>query len=793
MASLSPLSGVRVLELGGGGALAFAGRLLADLGAEVLRPGLPEEPLRQDGPMARLPDGADASLLFAYLNHGKRHFTLDPGRPEDADQIAHLARAADLVLWAPEEGGAAFASLLPGRDDPDRRPTVVLTAQGLAGPHAGAPGNAFTAQHGGGFAYHQSCPVTDPEATPPIGCADREAPMLLGLIGANAALSALLDRAGDVAPYLDLSAEDVFAWMLVDALAELHDGVLPPGRRRVPGREITIAGGLVWLLRCSDGMVLVSPREDHQWARWIALMGEPDWARDPLLCGGRAARTANARGLGQLMTEWSVHQKAREVFDQAQAARVPCFPISTAADLITNRQLAARRFFRQIALADGVAVPMPGLPFAMRDSAGDILPRGAPVAAPVAEPGVGGFAPRGMPAPALPGGRPGLPLAGLRVVDFSWVVAGPMATKMLGALGAEIIKIESTRRPEFAHRSGWFAVVNNNKRSCTVDITTPEGQGLIRDLVATSDVVVENFSSRVLRKNNLAYEDLAEVRPDLVYVSASGLGREGPERDLLAYGSLLQAYSGRVGLIGRANPALEGMGIMPAWTDPVTSLWESVAIMAALRHHAATGRGAFIDLSMLEATVTLLPEAVLLAGLGRPVPRNGSEEDLGAAPAGLFRCAGEDDWLALSAPRDAAWGGLCRALGRADWLDEAALQTAAGRLAAQQRLRQDIAAWCAARDGKAAAAALHAHGVPAARSRGIHELVRDPHLTERGLFRQLPDGQWSITLPWLGLGGDRGALTPRPGLGADNDYVFGDLLRLAPARREALAEAGAIR
>ena len=790
--TLSPLAGLRVLELGGGVSLAFAGRLLADLGAEVLRPALVEEPLRQDGPMARLADGEEASLLFTYLHHGKRHLALDLDREEQARGIAALARQADLVLWAPEEGGAVFASLLPARDDPARRPTVVLTAHGLTGPRAGAPGNAFTAQHGGGLAYHQACPVTDPEAAPPLGCADREAAMLVGLIGANAALGALLDTAARPVPYLDLSAEDVFAWMLVDALAELHDGVLPPGRRRVKGREITIAGGLVWLLPCSDGTILISPREDHQWARWVALMGDPDWARDPLLCGGRAIRTANAPALGRLMTDWSRHQPARRVFEEAQAARVACFPISTADDLIANRQLAARRFFRPLALKGGGTAPLPALPFAMHDHTGAELPRGAPVEAPRIEAATG-FAPRSLPSPSLPGARAGLPLAGLRVVDFSWVVAGPMATKMLGALGAEIIKIESTRRPEFAHRTGWFAVVNNNKRSCTVDITTAEGQGLIRELVATSDVVVENFSSRVLRGNNLAYEDLSAVRPDLIYVSASGLGRTGPERNLLAYGSLLQAYSGRVGLIGRANPALEAMGIMPAWTDPVTSLWESMAIMAALRHRAATGRGAYLDFSMLEGTVALLPEAVLRAGVGEAPGRNGSTEDLGGAPSGLFRCAGDDAWLALSIPDGGAWRGLCRALCRADWLADVALGSVAGRRAAEAPLREAIGAWCAARDPGAAEAALRACGVPAAASQGIHDLVHDPHLTTRGLFRQLPDGGWSIALPWLGAEGDRGALTPRPGLGADNDYVFGDLLRLAPARREALADAGAIR
>jgi crotonobetainyl-CoA:carnitine CoA-transferase CaiB-like acyl-CoA transferase len=761
MQALRPLAGLRVLELGSDVALAFAARLLADLGAEVLRPEPPGgDPLREAAPMT----GA-GSTLFTYLNHGKALVSGD---------IGALARQADLLLWAPEAaGGGAFGAVMPARDDPARPPVVVFTAHGLTGPRAGTPGNAFTAQHAGGFAWHQASPVSDTEAQPPLGCPDRETAMLCGLIGANAAMVALAEPREGLPPWLDLSAEDVFAWNLVDALAEYHDGVLAPGRKRRPGREITIAGGLVWLLPCADGTIVVSPREDHQWARWVELMGSPGWASDPELCGTRAVRTARAAELGRLMREWSAGVSARSVFEQAQAARVACFPVSTAPDLLANRQLAARRYFRPAG-----DLPMPGLPFAMRDSAGAELPRGTPIVPP--QTGAPRFTTPATPRVELPRAKRHAPLAGLRVVDFSWVVAGPMATKMLGALGAEIIKIESSQRAEFSFRGGWFAGINNNKRSCTIDITTRKGQALIRDLVAQSDVVVENFSSRVLLKNSLAYEDLKAVRKDIVYVSASGLGREGPERDLLAYGSLLQCYSGRVGLIGRASPQLEAMGVMPAWTDPVTSMWESLAILAALRHRAATGEGAFIDLSMLEATVALLPDALLHAGLGRAVPHDGSSEDLSALLSGLFRCKGEDEWLAVSVPNATALAGLCVAVGRTE-------------LAQPDAARDALAAWCRTSDAHAAEAALRAEGIPAARSRGIFDLVKDPHLDARGIYRQLDNGAWSIALPWMDADGWRGALTPVPALGGDNAYVFGELLGLDSPRRAALEEAGAIR
>jgi benzylsuccinate CoA-transferase BbsF subunit len=241
------------------------------------------------------------------------------------------------------------------------------------------------------------------------------------------------------------------------------------------------------------------------------------------------------------------------------------------------------------------------------------------------------------------------------------------------------------------------------------------------------------------------------------------------------------------------NPKLEAMGVMPAWTDPVTSLWESFAILAALRHRRATGEGAFIDLSMLEATVALLPDAMLHAALGRETRARGSEAEIGAAPSGCFRCDGEDAWLALSIRDDGEWAGLCRAMGRADLLDRAEFAGADGRLRAKAELDAAVAAWCRARGRDEAEAALQGHGVPAAPSRGIRELVADAHLRERGVFRRLEDGSWTITLPWADGEGWRGEFAPTPALGADNAHVLGRLLGLSEERQRALADAGAVR
>lgn len=384
-------------------------------------------------------------------------------------------------------------------------------------------------------------------------------------------------------------------------------------------------------------------------------------------------------------------------------------------------------------------------------------------------------------------------LEGIRILDFSWVMAGPMATKMFGAMGAEVIKVETSTRSEFSSRTGLFSAVNHNKRSCTLNITTPDGQALVRDLMARSDVVVENFSAGVLDKYDLGYDVARRQRPDIVFVSASGLGRTGPERELVAYGSLLQAYSGRVSMIGELNPYLEAMGILPAWTDPITCFWEVLAIISALYHRSITGEGAYIDLSMLESTVALLPEALLCASLKEEHSETGSNAEIRASPSGCFRTSGEDEWLAISVRTDDQWRALCGLLDLPGLANEPRYMEKQVRLAARNELNHLVEDWASTRSAAVAIEALHALGIPAARSRHVGELAADPHLLSRGVFRLVDEVLEMSAIPWRDETGWRGSLSKAPMLGADNDYVFGSLLGLDDDRRRQLVTAGAIR
>jgi crotonobetainyl-CoA:carnitine CoA-transferase CaiB-like acyl-CoA transferase len=376
-----PLAGVRCIEVGHDVSAAFGARLLADLGAEVIKVEAPEGDAGRRAPPLLASDGQAVSALFAYLNYGKRSVTLDTGKREGAALLEDLLRRSDLAICAP---GVAATAVLE-RLDPLTRPTLVFVSpHGMVGPRSAQPSAPVVLQHAAGFAFHQASPVSDPASTPPTGCADMEGAMAIGIVAANAALWALRAvEPGQPKPFVDLSGEDVYAYLLIEPFADWCAGLPTRERQRDPAKPSMVAGGLVWLLPCADGAVMVSPREDHQWERWIEVMGRPAWTADAALCGDRDIRARHATTIGERMTEWSVHQMTQDVFAKAQAQRVACFPVSTAKDMVHNAQLVARGFYSTLRLTEDVAIPVAGLPFELRTTSGATLRRGGEVAAPV--------------------------------------------------------------------------------------------------------------------------------------------------------------------------------------------------------------------------------------------------------------------------------------------------------------------------------------------------------------------------------------------------------------------------
>ena len=292
------------------------------------------------------------------------------------------------------------------------------------------------------------------------------------------------------------------------------------------------------------------------------------------------------------MSAWSRQHDKQAIADLAQAAHVPSFPLREPAEQLASAQLAHRGFYRPLAIG-GRTVQAPGPPFGLRI---------APAARAGARRGK-----RCVPGP--------MPLSGIRVLDFSWVIAGPTTTRYLAAMGAEVIKVEAPGRGDPGRASELHSVLGQAKRGIVLDLKRPEAVEVARALAARCDVLVENFATGVMDRLGLGAAALQAINPDLIYVSASGLGRTGPESHAVAYGTLLQCYAGFAGL-NRHPDVPPRVGL--AWLDPMCGLMLAFIVAAAIWHRRRTGAAARVDFSMLEAMLWTMAEPLLAAQLGTP-------------------------------------------------------------------------------------------------------------------------------------------------------------------------------
>jgi crotonobetainyl-CoA:carnitine CoA-transferase CaiB-like acyl-CoA transferase len=382
------LSGTSVIEWAEGLSAAYCGRILAELGAEVVkveRPGTGDA-LRHEGPFAPCPPYASDAALFAYVNAGKRSITLDPTQPTGADVLRRLTDRSQVLVDSGQTADPTVSTLEAAtlRSTNPALIVVSVTPHGRTGHRREWATSDLVLQHFAGWAYHQAMPVADPSRTPPVAGADREGPLAVGVSAAVAVLWGLLMvQQGHAGPDVDVAVSDFYGHMLVEPVGEWSRGERRFNRlRKGSAGGAEVAGGLVWLLPCADGFVMISPREQHQWQRWVEVLGNPDWASDAALCGTRETRRENGLRLRDLMAEWSMKHPKNEIFERAQAARVACFPMSTPGDLLTNAQLTHRGFFHELSFADGTKLPAAGLPFQMRTSDGAELPRPSVVRSP---------------------------------------------------------------------------------------------------------------------------------------------------------------------------------------------------------------------------------------------------------------------------------------------------------------------------------------------------------------------------------------------------------------------------
>ena len=780
------LAGLRIVEVGTSCAAAYCGKLFADFGAEVVKIEPPGgDPLRRTWPQVPVGGGQTESGFAAWLNTNKHSVLLDPGIPDDQARLDRLAEGADVLIDASGGSNAAARHETVRRANPNVT-IISLSWFGETGPYRDFAGTDSVCRALAGVVS-----LTGPEEGPPEMLCDAQAGIVAGLTAFTAALAARLSR--DTGRRFELSVHEAHV-VLAEYQAAVARSAAPDVPERRYGRNRFRPTFPLGIHRCREGWIGITIITPKQWRNFCDLLGIREQAADPRFATN-LGRFNHADELEAIYAGRFAARTAEEWFALGREWRLPMVIVPDVPTLLGQRVHRERGAFAPVRIGEAV-FEAPTVPHRL----------------PLAPPSAGGTAPLPGECAASPiGKRPPSrataaacerPLASLRIVDLTMGWAGPLATRQMADLGADVIKVEACAYPDWwrgvdhseenvrerlYEKSLWFNVLNRNKRGITVDLTAPEGVALLKRLVATVDAVIENYSFDVLPKLGLTYDALHQVNPALVMVSMPAFGN-GSWRDVRAYGSTLEQASGLPSVAGPpdGSPTLNQL----AYGDPIGGLNGAVALLAALMHRKRTGLGQHVDLSQVQGMLPLLAPWIIEYGVAGKVTRSGNRHP-GQAPHGCFRCKGADGWVAIAVADDAQWPGLCRVIGRDDL---AALGSLSARQQAEDRIEAAIGTWTATVDAETAMAELQAAGVPAGVVRSPGGLYDDPHLRARGVWQGV-ERAWIGTheqpsAPFREDGRPYPVLSPAPTLGEYNDAVLGGLLSLSEPEIAALSEAG---
>jgi crotonobetainyl-CoA:carnitine CoA-transferase CaiB-like acyl-CoA transferase len=389
-------------------------------------------------------------------------------------------------------------------------------------------------------------------------------------------------------------------------------------------------------------------------------------------------------------------------------------------------------------------------------------------------------------------------LKGMRILDFTWVLAGPYATRILADFGAEVIKVQSQKISGGAESNltGYFNAWNRNKRSITLDMSYPEAREVVLKLTEKSDVVIENFSPRVMANWGLDYERLKVVKSNLIMVSLSAMGRTGPWKDFVGFGPTIQALSGFTYLSSFDKDSPLGVGY--SYADMIAGLYAALAILSALEYRDRTGHGQYIDISEYESMVTLMEPALMDVSMNKKevLPQGNCPDYIVATPHGCYKCLGADRWCVIAVFGEGEWKALCRVMGDPSWTKEEKFSTILKRKENSKELDGLIEQWTAQRTPEEIVRGLQEAGVSAGVVQNAEDLARDPQLMAGDFFIHLEH-------PILGCAtSDRSPIRfeedskvgwkAAPIFGEDNRYVYLELLGLKEDDLSSYIERGII-
>jgi benzylsuccinate CoA-transferase BbsF subunit len=400
-----------------------------------------------------------------------------------------------------------------------------------------------------------------------------------------------------------------------------------------------------------------------------------------------------------------------------------------------------------------------------------------------------------------------LPLEGIRVADFTWVWAGPFCTLQLAHLGAEVIRIESATRPCVTrllppwpdsqpglNRSGYFNQYNQGKRSLALNLKQPEALEVAKKIIIKSDIVTENFAGGVMDRLGLGYEALKQIKSDVIMISLSGYGATGPEKEYISYGPAQVPMSGLSSLTGYKGWRPMHVGI--SYGDPNGGLHGAFAVMCALMYRARTGKGQYIDMSQWETSTAMVAEGLLDYRMNGTQPGRDGNRDPRMAPHGVFRCAGQDQWVSIAARDEQEWHRLCAAIGQPALATDPRFATLGDRKRNEDELEALITSWSSTRSPYGVTQELQAAGIPSAPSMSNKDLSTDPHLNSRSIFVYLEHSEVGtkqhVGIPWQL---SKTPLTVRksaPLLGEDTAYVLREILGYSAEEIAALKERQAL-
>ncbi len=805
---MSALRHLRILELSNSVAGEYCGKLMADFGADVLKvepPGTGSD-TRHRGPFAKTGSTPECSGLFAYLNTNKRSACLDLTTAQGLEALQRLLEGVDAVVDDHPRGWLDGLGIGPDELS-HRHPRLIvccITPCGYDSPATMQKAYGLNVFHSSGWGYH-SPSEPDLGKAPLKGAGRFHVDYESGLSAALALMSAVYWRASSgKGQFLDVSQQQSMASLSDYVLGQMVAGTMEVSNRR----QAFDLRGPATFFQCLDGYVYLWLSEPGHWHGLRTLLGEPAWMSEfperwlELHLNEERIQRCRAH-----ISQWMLSQNRSDVATRAQKLGVPLVPVNTVEDLIESEQLVFRGFFAQVAHPVLGGLRYPTVPYRLSVTPASLV-RSAPLLGEHTEvvlrevamsPENSAFRRPESQTPAsgigAPQPRPTGPLQGVRVLELTKIWAGPYTGKLLALLGAEVIRVESYDSLDATRRYGvkdindapGFQAINPGKFSVQLNVRTEEGLGLIKELVKKSDIFVENLRPGAASRLGLGYDVLRSLRPQMIAVSMSMYGHQGPLSYQSGYAPCFSALAGICQQVGYEDGPPTLLNIR--YGDSSYGTAAAFAAIVALCHRQQTGQGQFVDVSAVESLAAMLGDSFMEYSLTGRIPTRDGNRHAQMAPHGCYPCAG-DEWISIAVRTDAEWRALCAAMREPDLA--ARYPDSPSRQAHSPQLDAIVANWTRAQEAHPLEAQLGQYGVAAFKSLSSIDLLSHEHLWSRGFYTHVTDNkQRSVPIvgaPWKLSATPAVIQRAAPTLGEHNDYVLGELLGLSAQERQQLVE-----